>query len=94
MSSSDVLTPLEDVAGRLEALVASGRTDEVNAAELQRLISAVVRCYAAKAELEGRFPVVPRGTVTATDVMVTTTALLEAVNVAVFELGLWQSWAH
>jgi hypothetical protein len=25
---------------------------------------------------------------------VTTTALLRAVNVQIFELGLWQAWAH
>jgi len=30
--------------------------------------------------------------VTATDVMVTVSAMLKAVNVQVFELGMWQSW--
>ncbi|MGH7087940.1 MAG: hypothetical protein ACREFQ_03480, partial [Stellaceae bacterium] len=30
--------------------------------------------------------------VTVTDVMINCTAMLEAVNSLVFELGLWQSW--
>jgi len=32
--------------------------------------------------------------VTATDVMIGCTAMLEAVNSLVFELGLWQSWTN
>ena len=31
--------------------------------------------------------------VTATEVMVTVTAMLKAVNLQVFELGMWQTWA-
>ena len=30
---------------------------------------------------------------TATEVMVAVTAMLKAVNVQVFELGMWQAWA-
>ena len=31
--------------------------------------------------------------VTATEVMVTVTAMLKAVNLQVFELGMWQAWS-
>ena len=31
--------------------------------------------------------------VTATDVMVTATAMLKAVNLQLFELGMWQAWS-
>ena len=30
---------------------------------------------------------------TATEVMVTVTAMLKAVNLQVFELGMWQAWS-
>ena len=33
-----------------------------------------------------------RGGVSPTDVMVTASGLLSAANLAVFELGMWQSW--
>ena len=38
-------------------------------------------------------PVQERSGVTATDVMTTASGLLRAVNLAVFELGMWQSWS-
>ena len=31
--------------------------------------------------------------ITATEVMVTVTAMLKAVNLQVFELGMWQAWS-
>jgi len=37
-------------------------------------------------------PLPQRGGATATDVMVTASGLLKAANLAVFELGMWQSW--
>ena len=33
------------------------------------------------------------GYITATDAVVTTTAILKAVNVQLFELGMWQAWS-
>ena len=33
-----------------------------------------------------------RASVTPTEVMTTASGLLRAVNLAVFELGMWQSW--
>ena len=39
-------------------------------------------------------PAFPEGAeVTATDAVVTTTAILKAVNVQLFELGMWQAWS-
>lgn len=63
-------------------------------AEMQTLMAAVVREYARRADSPGGyFPAVPTGTITATDAMIVSSALLKVVNIAVFELGLWQSWA-
>jgi hypothetical protein len=62
-------------------------------ADLQALIAAAVRVYSNKVERFGGFPAVAGGSITATDAMIATTALLKAVNVQVFELGCWQNWA-
>ena len=35
---------------------------------------------------------VSKNSISATDVMVTASGLLKAVDLAVFELGMWQSW--
>ncbi len=63
-------------------------------AEIQTMLAKAVRLYAERvAEREEAFPAFPEGmNVTATDVMVTTTAMLKAVNLQVFELGMWQAW--
>ena len=41
---------------------------------------------------EQLLPLPARGGATATDVMITASGLLKAANLAVFELGMWQSW--
>jgi hypothetical protein len=92
MSSSDLLDRREECA-QIHALVDQRRTGEIAIADVQRLLLAAVRLYAAKADTEGYFPIVPAGTITATDAMIVSSALLKSVNIAVFELGLWQSWA-
>ena len=63
--------------------------------EIQALLARAVRLYAARvAEREAPLPAFPEGTqVTATDAVVTTTAILKAVNVQLFELGMWQAWS-
>ena len=94
MSSSDLHERSEALAAQFEELIADDRTGEVDHVGLQRLLGAVVRLYSSKAEREGAFAAVPRGVLTATDAMITSSALLQSVNVAVFELGLWQSWAR
>lgn len=66
----------------------------ISDAEIQAKLAEAVRLYAERvAEREEAFPAFPdAASVTATDVMVTTTAMLRAVNLQVFELGMWQAW--
>lgn len=62
--------------------------------DLQALMGAVVKRYAERLS-EGadlRAFALDAG-VTATDAMVVTTAVLRAVNVQLFELGMWQAWS-
>jgi hypothetical protein len=63
--------------------------------EIQALLARAVTLYAERVAA-GDTPLAafPEGAqVTATDAVVTTTAILKAVNVQVFELGMWQAWS-
>ena len=69
--------------------------DELSDSEVQALLARAVRLYAERAAARDTpLPAFPEGTeVTATDAVVTTTAILKAVNVQLFELGMWQAWS-
>ena len=68
---------------------------EMSDGEIQALLAHAVRLYAervaASDEPLAAFP--PDAQITATDAVVATTAILKAVNVQVFELGMWQAWS-
>jgi len=63
-------------------------------AEVQAGLAKAVRLYAERAvEAEGGLSAFPADApMTATEVMVTVTAMLKAVNLQVFELGMWQTF--
>ena len=80
-------------AMEIERALASGRRDVLSTEALQALMAAVCKTYAAQVEAgEDLLPLPQRGGATATDVMITASGLLKAANLAVFELGMWQSW--
>ncbi len=60
------------------------------AAELERALASGRRDVLSTDALQ--VPLPERGGATATDVMITASGLLKAANLAVFELGMWQSW--
>jgi hypothetical protein len=81
------------LAAELERALASGRRDLLSTEALQALMAAVCKTYAAHVEAgEQVLPLPQRGGATATEVMITVSGLLKAANLAVFELGMWQSW--
>ena len=83
----------KQLAAELERGLADGRRDMLSTEALQALMAAVCKTYAAQIEAgEQVLPLPQRGGATATDVMVTASGLLKAANLAVFELGMWQSW--
>ncbi len=62
--------------------------------DIQQMLAQAVRLYAERAaERDGTLPAFESDAVTATEVMVTVTAMLKAVNLQVFELGMWQAWS-
>jgi hypothetical protein len=80
------------LAAVFERSVADGKLDLVSAEALQALIAAACRLYGARTEAGEQFTPVPKHSISATDVMVTASGLLRAADLAVFELGMWQSW--
>jgi hypothetical protein len=67
--------------------------DAISEHAMQTLMSALCRVYSAQVENGARFTPIPEGqAVNPTSVMVTASGLLKAANLAVFELGMWQSW--
>jgi hypothetical protein len=60
---------------------------------MQTLMGALCRVYAAQVENGAKYTPIAEGQVVSpTGVMVTASGLLRAANLAVFELGMWQSW--
>jgi hypothetical protein len=83
----------QQLAADIECALAHGGTEVLTAEALQELMAVVCRSYAAAVEAGENFlPLGERSRVTSTDVMVTASGLLKSANLAVFELGMWQSW--
>jgi hypothetical protein len=81
------------LAADLERALSEGRLDAITPEALQAVIAAACRTYSAHVEAgSGFLPLPDQNRVMDTDVMVMASALLKAVNLQVFELGMWQSW--
>ena len=81
------------LAAAIESALASGKLDTLTPQALHALMGACCKNYATRVEAgESLLPLAQRTTVTPTEVMVTASGLLRAANLAVFELGMWQSW--
>ena len=96
MSGSDA-QKLEDAATAAfeaaQAVMAGGVTAEISDLAVQQLLTAGTRLFAAKAEQENRYfsPLTSSDAATATDVAVTVTDLLRAVNLNTFDLAMWSN---
>ena len=99
MSTSDDrkarLTELaSDIAASFAETIEADRLDDVANESLGQLFASVVRLYAAKAQIGNPpRPFARNSGITPTDVMISATAMLEGVNVPLFDLALWQSWS-
>jgi len=92
-AAQDTCEAATRLAHDIDHALNEGRTDLLSEEALQALMAAVCRSYSAQIEAGGNFPpLASRSRVTSTDVMVTASGLLKAANLAVFELGMWQSW--
>ena len=61
---------------------------------VQQALTAMTRLYTVKFQLGERWsPFVNDRQMPATAVMIMSTAMLRAVNLELFELGMWQAWS-
>ena len=80
------------LAGEIER--AFQKSDQAISEEaMQVLMGTLCRVYSAQVENGFKYTPIAEGqAVSPTGVMVTASGLLRAANLAVFELGMWQSW--
>ena len=92
--AQSVADTAERLAHALNGLTATGQAGAFPDETMRQLMAALVKLYAAKFD-EGQRPALldAGGDVSATAVLVTTSALMKASNLEIFELGMWQSWS-
>jgi hypothetical protein len=80
------------LAADIERSIVSGEPAVSNEAQ-QRLLAALCKRFSQQVQ-EGQpaSAVGANSGLSATDVMITASALLKAADLQVFELGMWQSW--
>jgi len=81
------------LAAKIEHDLREGRSDTLTPQAFQALMAALCKSYGTQLEAGAQFlPLASQASASPTEVMTTTSALLKAANLAVFELGMWQSW--
>jgi hypothetical protein len=86
-------TDAKRLAAELERAVTEGRATNLSPEALHAVMAALCRTYAAQVEAGiDALPLAQRGSVSSTEIMMMASALLRSANLAVFELGMWQSW--
>jgi hypothetical protein len=81
------------LAAEIERALGDGQLDTLSPQAFQALMAALCKSYGTQREAGVDFlPLADRGSVSPTDIMTMTSSLLKAANLAVFELGMWQSW--
>jgi hypothetical protein len=104
-SSEQTLRVGPDLAAELDRLgravdavsSGSGRENQLDVlmeGPVQDVLASAVRLYAACLERDRSLPAFPPGTEapSATDALMAVTAILNAVQIEPFELGLWATW--
>lgn len=83
-----------DLAVSLDAAIAAGGAGSFPDDALRELMAALVKIYSTKFD-EGQRPALinPDSGVSATAILMTTSALMKSSNLEIFELGMWQSWS-
>jgi hypothetical protein len=74
-----------------ETALIRGETEGISDETVQRLLTAGTKLFANKVEMEERFfsPYTAAEAVTATDVVMTCSDMLRAVNLSTFDLAMW-----
>lgn len=79
-----------DFVTAARAALASGDVSALSWQELQEVLTAATKVYAAKAESEGiGLPALDPASVTATEVVVTVSEMMRAASLNPFDLAMW-----
>jgi hypothetical protein len=87
-ASADAL----QLAAAVERKLAAGEHDALSPDAVQALAAVVCKIYSMQVEAGDQTLPLKPNSVAPTEVMVTASGLLRSANLAVFELGMWQSW--
>ena len=74
----------DDFVAAAERALSSGEPEQVSDGDLERVLTAAVRLYAAKAETDK-----PPSAVTPTDVVVTVSDLIRAAGLNLWDVSMW-----
>ena len=70
--------------------LANGAFSSVPSSELERVLTAAIKLYAAKAEAEEQFPApVSAERITPTEIVLVVSELLRAADISLFDLAMW-----
>ena len=91
--SQAIAETIGEVAGTMIELLDENRASEIPDEALGMLFASVIKVYGAKVQ-DGNTPPAFAGNIGVTDedVKISCVAIIEAVGLNVFELGLWQAW--
>jgi len=80
----------QDFCGAARAALKRGDPDAISDRQLQQVLTAATKLYAAKVERRGHdvAPFAP-GTVTATETVVTACGLIRAADLNMFDVAIW-----
>ena len=86
---------LDQCADRLreltDSLIRQSGMEDVSETAIQTIMTAAVKLYMAKRELDVDFPPVDAEALTPTHVALAVTSMLKAINMEMFELTLWNA---
>ena len=85
---------IEDVCAAGARALETGDVDGLEPRTVQQLVATAIKLYMAKREGGCEFNPVGEGDLTATDVSVTASGLLQAVRLEPFELTLWAKFGR
>jgi hypothetical protein len=82
--------PGADFSARVQVALDRGEPDAISDQELQKVLAAAVKCYAAKAERRGSgLEPFPEGLITATETVVAACAMIRAADLNIFDVAMW-----
>ena len=91
---ADVGEEMSALKAFAEQILALKEGDEIPKQLAQQGLTALTRLYTVRFQVGERWPPFISGrAMPPTAVMIMSTAMLRAVNVELFELGMWQAWS-